>query len=100
LIVAVGALKLLHHDVAGVVGEWIAPCALIRTTSTSSGSWNNWDSSTIVGSSKSTLVSFIYAALRLTEGVGLIFRSRWASISWLLPRAFHTAGDSRDYATG
>jgi uncharacterized membrane protein (DUF2068 family) len=76
--VGVGALSLLHRDVAQVLAHWIAafqldPHRLLihrlleRAT--------HLDERTLAELGVGT---FFYAALFLTEGIGLLFRRRWA----------------------
>jgi len=78
IVVGVGALKLIHTDIGGIVEQWVAK------TGVGSGS-------RYVGRLLLTLVSltpnkirdlavgsFIYAALFLTEGIGLWLLKRWA----------------------
>jgi uncharacterized membrane protein (DUF2068 family) len=78
LSLAVGVLKLLHHDVAGVVANWITALRIdphneyIHLMLTKLGVLDDHRLKQISAG------SFVYAALRLTEGVGLLLRKRWA----------------------
>lgn len=76
--VGVGALNLLHRDVAGVLEHWITMLgldpgnqyigrALERAAHLSPGKIKAFG-----------IVSFIYAGLFLTEGIGLWLLQRWA----------------------
>lgn len=76
--VGIGALHLLHKDVAAVVDHWINAFRV---------DYHNrlilWllDKLPLVNDKKLKELSvgtFIYAALFLTEGTGLAFRKRWA----------------------
>ena len=78
IVVGVGALKLIHTDISGIVGEWVARNGL--------GPGRRY-----VGKLLLTLVSltpnkirdlavgsFIYSAVFITEGIGLWLLKRWA----------------------
>jgi uncharacterized membrane protein (DUF2068 family) len=78
LAVGVGALKLLHRDVAQTVGHWvdilrvdpdnrIIHRLIVRVLAVTPGQLKAASAGT-----------FIYAGLLLTEGLGLLFRKRWA----------------------
>jgi uncharacterized membrane protein (DUF2068 family) len=80
LLVAVGfgALRLLHHDLADTVMRWVnilrvdpdnryIHAALTRVLSVSPKQLKEASAGT-----------FVYAALLLTEGTGLLLRRRWA----------------------
>jgi uncharacterized membrane protein (DUF2068 family) len=75
---AVGVLKLLHHDVAAVVTDWITALRIdphneyIHLLLGKLGVLDDHRLKEISAG------SFVYAALRFTEGGGLLFRKRWA----------------------
>ncbi len=75
---AVGVLKLLHHDVAAIVANWITAFRIdphnehIHLLLTKLGVLDDHRLKEISAG------SFVYAALRLTEGTGLLFKKRWA----------------------
>lgn len=78
LVVAFGALKLMHHDVAADAEEWIAAMRIDPHNE-----HIHWfiEQLGFVDDRRLKQISagsFIYAALRLTEGIGLILRQRWA----------------------
>jgi uncharacterized membrane protein (DUF2068 family) len=78
LAVAVGALRLLHRDVADVVATWIGPLHLdpdSRVVEPLLGRLAGVDDRTLkqVGAG-----SLFYAALLLTEGFGLMWGKPWA----------------------
>ena len=78
LAVAVGALRLLHEDVAFVAATWIGPLHLdpdSRVIEPLLGRLAGVDDRTLkeIGAG-----SLFYAALMLTEGVGLMRGKRWA----------------------
>jgi uncharacterized membrane protein (DUF2068 family) len=76
--VGVGAFKLVHTDITGVLAEWVARMGLDpgsryvgRAILKSATLTPNKIKDLAVG-------SFIYAALFLTEGIGLWLVKRWA----------------------
>ncbi len=80
LLIAVGvsALNLLHKDVAGMVEHWAAMFGLDpgnQYVGTALQKLANLTPNKIRGLG---IVSFIYAGLFLTEGVGLWLMKRWA----------------------
>jgi uncharacterized membrane protein (DUF2068 family) len=76
--VAIGALKLLHHDVADTLTRLVQSMRadpdnhLIHKGLVKLGGLDDRKLEEISAG------SFIYAALLLTEGAGLLFRKRWA----------------------
>jgi uncharacterized membrane protein (DUF2068 family) len=79
--VGVGALRLLHKDVAGAVEHWVELLRLDPNnhyidTALEKASYLTPDKIKELG-----LGSMIYAALFLTEGIGLWLEKRWAE--WL-----------------
>jgi uncharacterized membrane protein (DUF2068 family) len=76
--VGVGAIKLLHKDVAEVASDWIAAIRvdpdnrLIHGLIAKLGLMNDRKLEEL------SFGSFFYAALVLTEGVGLWMKKRWA----------------------
>jgi uncharacterized membrane protein (DUF2068 family) len=76
--VGVGALKLLHRDMGSTLDHWVAVSGL--------DPGNRWVERAIEKTSNLTpakvkglgIVSFIYAGLFLTEGIGLWLMKRWA----------------------
>jgi uncharacterized membrane protein (DUF2068 family) len=77
----VGAFKLLHRDMAGVLEHWIEAFRLDpanRFLEAALGKASNLSPAQI---KKLGLGSFIYAGLFLTEGIGLWLLKRWAE--WL-----------------
>jgi uncharacterized membrane protein (DUF2068 family) len=76
--IGVGALKLLHRDVFGTLAHWVAVSGL--------DPGNRWVERGIEKASNLSpakvkglgIVSFIYAGLFLTEGIGLWLMKRWA----------------------
>jgi uncharacterized membrane protein (DUF2068 family) len=76
--VGIGAIKLLHKDVSEIAAGWIATIRvdpdnrLIHGLITKLGLMNDHKLEEL------SLGSFFYAALLLTEGVGLWLKKRWA----------------------
>jgi uncharacterized membrane protein (DUF2068 family) len=76
--IGVGALKLLHRDMGSTLDHWIAVSGL--------DPGNRWVERGIEKASNLShakvkglgIVSFIYAGLFLTEGIGLWLMKRWA----------------------
>jgi uncharacterized membrane protein (DUF2068 family) len=76
--VGIGALHLLHKDVAGIVEHWVNAFQVDPHNR-----YISWllEKLAIVDDKKLKELSigtFIYAAIFLTEGTGLAFRKRWA----------------------
>jgi uncharacterized membrane protein (DUF2068 family) len=76
--VGIGALKLLHRDMGSTLEYWVTTCGLDPE--------NHWLERWIEKISDLSpakvkglgIVSFIYAGLFLTEGIGLWLMKRWA----------------------
>lgn len=76
--IGVGALKLLHRDMASSLEHWVSMCGL--------DPGNRWVDKGVQNATHLTphkikelgVVSFIYAGLFLTEGTGLWFMKPWA----------------------
>jgi uncharacterized membrane protein (DUF2068 family) len=76
--IGVGALKLLHRDMGSTLDHWIAVSGI--------DAGNRWVERGIEKASNLTpakvkglgIVSFIYAGLFLTEGIGLWLMKHWA----------------------
>jgi uncharacterized membrane protein (DUF2068 family) len=78
LVVAVGALKLLHKDLAAEAERWIE---LLRVDPHNHYIHRVLEKLSILDARKLKELSvgtFFYSALFLTEGVGLALRKRWA----------------------
>lgn len=79
LVVGVGALSLLHKDVAGQMGHWIG---LLRVDPENHYIHLLLMKLGLVDDRKLKEIgagTFFYAALLLTEGAGLFLRKRWAA---------------------
>ena len=85
--VGIGALKLLHKDVASVVEHWVNAFRVDPHNH-----YIHWllEKLSIVDDKKLRELSvgtFIYAAVFLTEGTGLAFRKRWAEYLTIITTA-------------
>jgi uncharacterized membrane protein (DUF2068 family) len=85
--VGIGALKLLHRDIAAEVASWIDSLDLdpnnpyiVRLMERLS----NLDPHKLKALGVGT---FVYAAIYLTEGVGLVLRKRWAEYLTIISTA-------------
>jgi uncharacterized membrane protein (DUF2068 family) len=87
LILAIGALKLLHKDVAAEVERWINLLRfdpqnhLIRKLLEKIGMVDDRKLEEL------SIGTFFYSALLLTEGVGLALRQRWAEFVTIVTTA-------------
>src|SRR6202171_6007071 len=79
--VGVGALKLVHKDVAGAVGHWVELLRLDPNNYYIDIALEKASNLTPDKIKELGLGSMIYAGLFLTEGIGLWFEKRWAE--WL-----------------
>jgi uncharacterized membrane protein (DUF2068 family) len=74
----VGALKLLHKDVAGVVTRWADVLRIDPEGRVIQGILAKLSSTTSKQLKEFSAGFFIYAGLFLTEGVGLLLQKHWA----------------------
>jgi uncharacterized membrane protein (DUF2068 family) len=85
--VGIGALKLLHNDVAETVAHWVD----ILRVDPDNGFIHGLLARALRVSPKQLLATsigtFIYAGLLLTEGVGLLLRKRWAEYFTIITTA-------------
>jgi uncharacterized membrane protein (DUF2068 family) len=78
IVVGVGALKLLHHDVAETVSRWVD---ILRVDPDNRFIHRILSRLLSVSPKQLRALSvgtFVYAGLLLTEGTGLLLRKRWA----------------------
>jgi uncharacterized membrane protein (DUF2068 family) len=86
-LVAIGALKLLHENVAATLAQWIAD---IRVDPNNHYIHNALARLVTVDDRKLEEISagsLIYAGLLLTEGIGLWMRKRWAEYFTIITTA-------------
>jgi len=89
LLIAVGicALKLLHRDVAETVGHWVEVLRVDPENHFIHGVLTRLVAITPQQLAAASVGTFIYAALLLTEGVGLWLRKRWAEYFTIITTA-------------
>ena len=78
VVVGVGALKLLHKDVAATVAHWVE---IVRVDPDNRLIYRLLEKALSVNTKQLKELSagtFFYASLLLTEGVGLLLRKHWA----------------------
>jgi uncharacterized membrane protein (DUF2068 family) len=106
LAVAIGALKLLHKDVAAEMERWIE---LLRVDPHNHYIHRVLDKLPILDARKLKELSvgtFFYSALFLTEGIGLALRKRWAeyftivSTSLFIPLEIYELAKHPSFAKG
>jgi uncharacterized membrane protein (DUF2068 family) len=78
LATGIGALSLLHKDVAATVGHWVELLRVDPENQWIHGLLSRLFSITPKQLKEIGAGTFIYAALLLTEGVGLLLRKTWA----------------------
>jgi uncharacterized membrane protein (DUF2068 family) len=78
IIAGIGALKLLHRDVAETVSHWIDILRVDPDNRLIHSLLTRVVSVTPKQLEAASVGTFIYAALLLTEGTGLLLRKRWA----------------------
>jgi uncharacterized membrane protein (DUF2068 family) len=76
--VGVGALKLLHKDIADVVTHWVELLRIDPEDRFIHGILAKLFSTTSKQLKELSVGSFFYAGLFLTEGVGLLLQKHWA----------------------
>jgi uncharacterized membrane protein (DUF2068 family) len=87
IIVGIGALKLLHRDVAETVSHWIDILRVDPDSRMIHGLLMRVVSVTPKQLEATSVGTFIYAALLLTEGTGLLLRKRWAEYFTIISTA-------------
>ncbi len=78
LIVGIGALKLLHRDVAATVMRWVDILRVDPDNRYIHGVLTHVLAVSPKQLKATSIGTFIYAGLLLTEGTGLLLRKRWA----------------------
>ncbi len=87
IIVGIGALKLLHRDVAEAVFHWIDVLRVDPDNRLIHSLLARVVSVTPKQLEAASVGTFIYAALLLTEGTGLLLRKRWAEYFTIISTA-------------
>jgi uncharacterized membrane protein (DUF2068 family) len=87
IIAGIGALKLLHRDVAETVSHWIDILRVDPDNRLIHSLLARVVSVTPKQLEAASAGTFIYAALLLTEGTGLLLRKRWAEYFTIITTA-------------
>jgi uncharacterized membrane protein (DUF2068 family) len=87
LAVGIGALKLLHRDVAQTVAHWVNILRVDPDNRIIHGLLARVLSVTPAQLRAASAGTFVYAGLLLTEGLGLLFRKRWAEYFTIITTA-------------
>lgn len=85
--VGIGALKLLHRDVAETVSHWIDVLRVDPDNRLIHSLLTRVISVTPKQLAAASVGTFFYAALLLTEGTGLLLRKRWAEYFTIISTA-------------
>jgi uncharacterized membrane protein (DUF2068 family) len=87
LAVGIGALKLLHRDIAQTVAHWVDILRVDPDNRLIHGLLSRVLSVTPAQLRAASAGTFVYAGLLLTEGLGLLFRKRWAEYFTIITTA-------------
>jgi uncharacterized membrane protein (DUF2068 family) len=87
LAVGIGALKLLHRDIAQTVAHWVDILRVDPDNRLIHGLLSRVLSVTPGQLRAASAGTFVYAGLLLTEGLGLLFRKRWAEYFTIITTA-------------
>jgi uncharacterized membrane protein (DUF2068 family) len=87
LIVGIGALKLLHRDVANTVAHWVDILRVDPDNLYIHRLLTRVLTVTPAQLRATSAGTFIYAGLLLTEGTGLLLRKRWAEYFTIITTA-------------
>jgi len=87
LAVGIGALKLLHRDIAQTVAHWVDILRVDPDNGLIHRFLTRVLSVTPAQLRAASAGTFVYAGLLLTEGLGLLFRKRWAEYFTIITTA-------------
>jgi uncharacterized membrane protein (DUF2068 family) len=87
LAVGIGALKLLHRDVAQTVAHWVDILRVDPDNRIIHGLLTRVLSVTPAQLRAASAGTLVYSGLLLTEGLGLLFRKRWAEYFTIITTA-------------
>ena len=87
LAVGIGALKLLHRDIAQTVAHWVDILRVDPDNRLIHRLLTRILSVTPAQLKAASAGTFLYAGLLLTEGLGLLFRKRWAEYFTIITTA-------------
>lgn len=87
VVVGMGAVKLLHHDTATTFNHWVNVLRVDPDNRFIHGLLSRLLSASPKQLRAVSAGTFIYAALLLTEGTGLLLRKRWAEYFTIITTA-------------
>jgi len=87
MVVGIGALKLLHHDVAETVSHWVDILRVDPGNRFLHGMLSRLLSVSPKQLEAASVGTFVYAGLLFTEGTGLLLRKRWAEYFTIITTA-------------
>ena len=87
IVVGIGALKLLHHDVAETVSHWVDVLRVDPGNRFLHGMLSRLLAVSPKQLEAASVGTFVYAGLLLTEGTGLLLRKRWAEYFTIITTA-------------
>ena len=87
LAVGIGALKLLHRDVAQAIAHWVNILRVDPDNRLIHGVLTRVLSVTPAQLKAVSAGTFVYAGILLTEGLGLLLRKRWAEYLTIITTA-------------
>ena len=87
LAVGIGVLKLLHRDIAQTVAHWVDILRVDPDNRLIHRLLTRILSVTPAQLRAASAGTFVYAGLLLTEGLGLLFRKRWAEYFTIITTA-------------
>jgi uncharacterized membrane protein (DUF2068 family) len=87
LVIGIGALKLLHKDVAAEAERWINFLRVDPENHYIQKLLEKFDLVTDRKLKEVSIATFFYSALLLTEGIGLALRKRWAEYFTIITTA-------------
>lgn len=78
LFLALGFLGFLHKDVDTIVGNWLSACGVSLENEHVAALLSRLDSVTDRQLARLSFITSLFAAVFITEGIGLFFKQRWA----------------------
>jgi uncharacterized membrane protein (DUF2068 family) len=87
LAVGVGAMKLLHRDIAQTISDWVDFLRVDPDNRFIHGLLTRLLKLSPAQLKAASVGTFIYAGLLLTEGIGLLLRKRWAEYFTIITTA-------------
>ena len=87
VMVGIGTVKLLHHDTAETFNHWVSVLRVDPDNRFIHGLLSRLLSASPKQLKAMSAGTFVYAALLLTEGAGLLLRKRWAEYFTIITTA-------------